>query len=123
MASSAVTVPDYEARLGDDSSDYGSEFSPEEEEILNRLLLAGEQHIEDNPIVTGVEYHDPARAVRLPRALPPGGKPETLEVRETFINDFSTPVGSVDGSTQAGKLIESLNHSMALSDLETPSEI
>lgn len=50
-------------------SDYGSDFSPEEVEIVERLLspLHHGTEIEDNPIVNDIEYHDTETALRLPR--------------------------------------------------------
>jgi len=65
MASPATTSSNFHAHVEGDS-DYGSDFSAEEEEIVNRLLAHAEV-AEDNPIVTDLEYHDPAQTVRVPR--------------------------------------------------------
>lgn len=51
----------------DDTSDYGSDFSPEEEQIINRLL--SNPDIEDNPIINEIGYHDARPTLRLPRVL------------------------------------------------------
>jgi hypothetical protein len=70
MTSPATTISDFHAQVKCDS-DYGSDFSAEEEEIVNRLL--GQQErvevIEDNPIVIDLEYHDSAQTVRVPRVI------------------------------------------------------
>lgn len=55
-----------------EESDYGSDFSPEEEEIVNTLLsgnLARIEVVEDNPIVNDVEYLEKQGTVRVPRVL------------------------------------------------------
>lgn len=53
----------------DYESDYGSDFSPEEEEILFDLASRGQRlEIEDNPIVTKPE-HNEEQALRIPRVL------------------------------------------------------
>lgn len=55
-----------------DGSDYGSDFTPEEDEILQRLA-SGQPvaiaEIEDNPIVNSVEYHEPSQTLRVPRVF------------------------------------------------------
>lgn len=70
MASPATTSSTFHAQVEGDS-DYGSDFSPEEEEIVNRLLAEQErvEAIEENRIVTDLEYHDPAQTVRVPRII------------------------------------------------------
>jgi hypothetical protein len=70
MASPATTSSDFRAKVEGDS-DYGSDFSAEEEEIVSRLLAEQErvEVIEDNTIVTDLEYHDPAENVRVPRVI------------------------------------------------------
>jgi hypothetical protein len=53
-------------------SDYGSDFSPEEEEIINKLLSLSSTVAEgtaDNPIVNDVESHSEAQGIRIPRIL------------------------------------------------------
>jgi exonuclease V len=58
-----------ENSINDDESDYGSEFSPEEEEILLDLV-SGQQQVEteDNPIVPEIE-HDYEKTLRIPRTV------------------------------------------------------
>ncbi|PQE15464.1 exonuclease V protein [Rutstroemia sp. NJR-2017a BVV2] len=55
----------------DAESDYGSEFSPEEVEIVEALLSPPAEvvAIEDNPIVNDIEYYDAQRTLRMPRVL------------------------------------------------------
>lgn len=55
--------------LNDDETDYGSDFSPEEAEILLDLA-SGKQPVdtEDNPIVIEIENHG-EQTLRVPRAL------------------------------------------------------
>ena len=67
MASPATTSSDFNTQAEGDC-DYGSDFSAEEEEIVNRLLVEIEV-IEDNPIVTDLEYHDPTQTVRVPQVI------------------------------------------------------
>src|SRR6266487_125447 len=101
MPSSATAVLSHQAQLGDDNSDYGSEFSPEEEEIVARLLSAGvesTEEIEDNPIITGVEHHEPAQAVRLPRVLARERRSQTLGDGKTSVNDIASPVKGFESS-------------------------
>lgn len=57
------------ATLLNDESDYGSDFSPEEEQIVSQLLSGPKVDIEDNPIVTAVESNaedDSQQALRVP---------------------------------------------------------
>ncbi len=71
----------FSATEGEGESDYGSEFSPEEEEIVNRLLIASpepSEATEDNPIVTDVEYNDPVQTVRVLRVIGREGRRETV---------------------------------------------
>ena len=77
-----------------DESDYGSDFSSGEEEIVNGLLLLNSperlRDIEDDPVITGLEYNDQAHTVRLPRVL---GQERR---QETVAQDDSLPVKSFD---------------------------
>ena len=47
-------------------SDYGSDFSPEEEQIVSQLLSAQPIDVEDNPIVTALEQNDAQQTLRVP---------------------------------------------------------
>lgn len=67
MASPA-TVAIIKDDMSDGDTDYGSDFSPEEAEIVERLLSA-QTAIEDNPIVNEVEYHGAEQTLRIPRIL------------------------------------------------------
>ncbi|KAF7884794.1 hypothetical protein EAF00_010612 [Botryotinia globosa] len=73
MAGSAVGMRGLSPNSADSESDYGSDFSPEEVEIVEKLLSPVHSkeptEIEDNPIVTEIEYHEPERALRLPRVV------------------------------------------------------
>ncbi len=51
--------------LDDNDSDYGSDFSPEEEQIVQSLL----SDIEDNLIVSGIERNDTEPVLHIPRIL------------------------------------------------------
>jgi exonuclease V len=60
--------------LNDDETDYGSDFSPEEAEILLDLASRKQRlDTEDNPIVTDIEDHG-EQALRVPRALGRGSR-------------------------------------------------
>lgn len=68
MASPAVEEAEQSPSVAD--SDYGSDFSPEEVEIVEKLLSPVHPlELEDNPIVNEIEYHDPERTLRIPRAF------------------------------------------------------
>lgn len=67
MVSPAVDTP-FEDPINDGDTDYGSDFSPEEVQIVSRLV-SGTVEIEDNPIVSGVEHNDPQQTLRIPRVL------------------------------------------------------
>jgi exonuclease V len=73
MASPANKVFDEPTRDSEEvESDYGSDFSPEEDELINKLLSLSSTVTEgkrDNPIVNEVEYHDKAQDTRVPRVL------------------------------------------------------
>jgi exonuclease V len=54
--------------IQDNDSDYGSDFSPEEAQIVERLLSGKPlEAIEDNPIINTPEQYDAKEALRLPR--------------------------------------------------------
>jgi exonuclease V len=68
MASPAIE-PQLGTLMNDSESDYGSDFSPEEEQIVSRLLSGQQIEIEDNPIVSNVEHNEPAQTLRVPRVF------------------------------------------------------
>ena len=67
-----MASPAIEAQVGtfinDGESDYGSDFSPEEEQIVSRLLSGQQIEIEDNPI-SNIEHNEPAQTLRVPRVF------------------------------------------------------
>lgn len=69
--------------LDDPETDYGSDFSPEEEEIL-RALASGTQRAdtEDNPIVTQLERHE-EQTLRIPRAFGKEPRSALFEAAQT----------------------------------------
>ncbi|ESZ98722.1 putative exonuclease V [Sclerotinia borealis F-4128] len=80
-------------------SDYGSDFSPEEFEIVERLLspvhLCREAtEIEDNPIVNNIEYHESECTLRLPRVI---GK-EQISPLLRAIRDAERVAGQINNS-------------------------
>lgn len=66
MASPAVNL-DIGTTLDDAESDYGSDFSPEQEQIVE-ALLSQQQVTDDNPIINDIE-DEPRQALRLPRIV------------------------------------------------------
>ncbi|KAK2630535.1 hypothetical protein QTJ16_001355 [Diplocarpon rosae] len=65
MASPFTTAA---TRNTDIDTDYGSDFSPEEEQIVERLLIG--KHIEDDKlIINEFEHHDPRQTLGLPRVF------------------------------------------------------
>jgi exonuclease V len=68
MATSDITPTDIQTLLDDGESDYGSDFTPEEEQIVGQLLSA-RNATEDNPIVNDIEHHESNHTLRLPRIL------------------------------------------------------
>jgi exonuclease V len=67
MASPAISH-DIEVPLNDVDTDYGSDFSPEEADVVEQLL-SGKAVEEDNPIVNDIEHHDPGQTLRIPRVF------------------------------------------------------
>src|SRR4051812_45206503 len=67
MASPALDT-NVDEPMNDEDTDYGSDFSPEEAQIVEQLMT-GTAAIEDNPIVPEVEYHGAQSTLRLPRIL------------------------------------------------------
>lgn len=68
MASPAVDGQ-VAASINDDESDYGSDFSPEEEQIVSQLISGQQVEIEDNPILNDVEQkieNDAHQTLRVP---------------------------------------------------------
>ncbi|RDW91908.1 putative exonuclease V [Coleophoma crateriformis] len=109
MASPANTVSiaqDESATEPEDISDYGSDFSPEEQEIVERLITRQQvEAIEDNPIVTEVEHYDAPRSLHLPRIL--GREQQSLLYRAVM--DAEIVAGDIDMSIQAGNHANSGN--------------
>ena len=68
MASPAIENQVAISNHGGDS-DYGSDFSPEEEQIVSSLLTGQPIDIEDNPIVNDVDQKDAAQTLRVPLAF------------------------------------------------------
>jgi exonuclease V len=50
----------------DSGSDFGSDFSPEEEQILLQLLKGHQIEIEDNPIIHGTDQNGAQQTLRVP---------------------------------------------------------
>jgi exonuclease V len=77
MASPALQSPLPEPQNDDNDTDYGSDFSAGEEEIVSRLLSGASPVLEeDNPITTEIEYHDAQQTLRLPRIYAIGDREE-----------------------------------------------
>jgi exonuclease V len=76
MASHVVPHTSIEITLDDAESDYGSDFSPEEELIVAQLL--SQNAVEDNPIVNDVEHHDIEGTLRIPRTVGDTAQPGVL---------------------------------------------
>lgn len=105
MASPATTISNFYAQAGGDS-DYGSDFSAEEEEIVNRLLAEQErvEVIENNPIVTDLEYHDPAQTVRVPRVIDRGRISDALLAESNITKDTRLSSAAIQPEHQDCKL-------------------
>jgi len=56
------------AQNSDNDTDYGSEFTAEEEQLVEQLL-AGKTDIEDNPIASHFELNDAQQTLRVPRTF------------------------------------------------------
>lgn len=65
--------------MNDGDTDYGSDFSPEEEQIVAKLLSETLGDIEDNPIISGLEYNANQQALRLPHGLAKEPRPSLFE--------------------------------------------
>lgn len=74
MASPAI-IYDNGLPIDGPSSDYGSDFSPEEELLVHDLLsnvsprYATLPDLEDNPIATGIRYHESQQLLHVRRVL------------------------------------------------------
>jgi exonuclease V len=68
MASPAIEETTVEP-LNDNDSDYGSDFSPEEEQLVQRLLSRGVEEVNPIPIIPEIEQNDPQQNLRLPRVF------------------------------------------------------
>jgi exonuclease V len=55
--------------LNDDDTDYGSDFSPEEEQIVQRLLSGQVEDDNDNSIILQIDQDGPQQNLRLPRVF------------------------------------------------------
>lgn len=101
MASPATTGSNFHAQAGGDS-DYGSDFSAQEEEIINSLLADQErvELIEDNPLVTDLEYHDPAETVWVPRVIGQGRIIDALREESSITKDGCLPSAAVPPEQQ-----------------------
>lgn len=55
--------------MDDIDTDYGSDFTPEEELIVEQLLSRNPATEDDNPIVNKIEHHDVVQTLRLPRVF------------------------------------------------------
>ncbi|KAI9054936.1 hypothetical protein LZ554_002079 [Drepanopeziza brunnea f. sp. 'monogermtubi'] len=66
MASTGATAT--EPVSESDIDDYGYDFSPEEEQIVERLL-AGKTIEDDSPITNGTEHYDARQTLKLPRVF------------------------------------------------------
>lgn len=90
------------AREQEDISDYGSDFSPEEQEIVERLIterqIEVEVAVEDNPIVTEVEHYDAPRSLRLPRLLGREYQPSF----QKYFTDSGKVAGHISRPVQTG---------------------
>ena len=125
MASPATTASNFHAQV-EGSSDYGSDFSANEEEIVNRLLAEQErvEIIEDNPIVTDLEYHDPVQTVQVPRVIGRGRINDALLEESNIAKDnrlSSAAVQSVDPNCELPPCI--LCVKTTLTDAEASSGI
>ena len=96
----------------DDSSDYGSDFTPEEEGILNELLskLPPEPSVDSTFFLTDIEDDEGPRGPRVPRVL---GRERRSRPEDNPLQGLETSPGiavevEVDGgsgsSTTIGKL-------------------
>ncbi|KAI9645503.1 hypothetical protein NHQ30_006243 [Ciborinia camelliae] len=97
MASPATEEPEQLQNIVD--SDYGSDFSPEEVEIVEKLLSpvhprSEATEIEDNPIVNDIKYHESERTLRPPRVV---GKEQFSPLLQA-IRDAERIAGQINAS-------------------------
>ena len=99
----------------DDSSDYGSDFTPDEEGILNELLskLPPEPSVDPKFFVKDIEDDEGPRGTRVPRVLgrerrsrPEDTPFQWLETSPGIAVEVGVDGGSGGSSTTIGKLYE-----------------
>lgn len=106
MACPATTDIDYRVEVEGDS-DYGSDFSSEDEQLINHLLT-GQKRVEvikDNTIVTGLEYYEQAQTVRVPRVLGRERIHGTLPKRSSVSEDSSLSGAAFDSENPDCELV------------------
>ena len=86
-AASPATAAHNHISQAEDSSDYGSDFSAEEQEIVHRLLAERERVdiIEISPVALDLEHHDTAdQIVRVPPVISRGRHGSALQDESSF---------------------------------------
>ena len=93
-----MASPAIDAAGANDDSDYGSDFSPEEVTIVQRLL-SGHVEIEDNPIVNVPEYHEAGRTLRFPHIFSRGERSPIYQAARSA----EQVAEQINSSVKAGK--------------------
>jgi exonuclease V len=123
MASPAIPPTSIEIILDDAESDYGSDFSPEEELIVVQLL--SQNAVEDNPIVNDVEFHEKENTLRIPHAVvvteQPGVLLRAARAAEKVSEQINEAVGG-DARYPDCKIVLCLETVWYLTDAEALSE-
>ena len=118
MAGPLVPVQTYPNPSGDDEGDYGSDFSPEEQEIIDQLLVSASASLvaADRPITNDVEY----------AAAPASARGSRLVARETVEIEYESRgvanVQSMQSNAEIGVNINiALDASPGYPDCKSPS--
>ena len=97
-------------QAADATSDYGSDFSPDEVDILNELLSqtpAAEGEPDEPLVIIDIEDYEDPKGVRLPKILgevkwsPPARIPVHLQLPEASLADADTLNGAPNRTLQS----------------------
>ncbi|KAH8659235.1 exonuclease V a 5' deoxyribonuclease-domain-containing protein [Tricladium varicosporioides] len=120
MASPAIDVS-IEIPLDTVESDYGSDFSPEEEEIVAQLLST--QHSrDDNPIISNVERDEPQRVLRFPKILGRAESSLLFRMARAADQEAEQISKAIDQCNQSTKVVKGVTESKPRAREETSIE-
>ncbi|CAG8979039.1 hypothetical protein HYALB_00011609 [Hymenoscyphus albidus] len=106
------------AALEDEERNYGSDFSPEEEQLLAQILNTPSA-TEDSPITSAVEHYEPERKLRLPRVLGREGRSALFEAAKAA----DEVAKQINGSVSGGETYLDLSNQLKGTKVITPDNV